>query len=186
MEGWKDLPDVLILDTFAHLSLVDKLNASLTCKRWREVLFHPHNWSQVTFDFSTNQLQRETFLINRVAHFISACSITTTDQRSNYAVAADGCSQVKHAQLMLGRLLHKLSFNYRLQELSFRICIDEKYQPLNVIPPVSTIQDLRDNAVQKLHEPLEEDSHNRSDVSYYQSYFTNSGIRRESLKKNDK
>lgn len=178
MEGWRDLPEVLILDIFVRLPLVDRLNASSTCKRWREVLFHPYNWSQVRVDLSKSRLQKEAFLISRVAHFVSACTITSTDECSSvYSIASDDSSCIKNPQLMLERLLYKLSFNCRLQELSFRIHLDNGYQSCD--ENLAPICGDTDRSISKENNPIQE-------TSLYRSYLSKSEALRESFKSNDK
>lgn len=77
MDGWIKVPDVLLLHIYSYLSFNDKLAASSTCKHWRELLFHPLNWSHVNFCYFSisNDRSREKFLQHRTAHFINSCSV---------------------------------------------------------------------------------------------------------------
>lgn len=75
MEGWDNLPDVLLLHIYAYLSFSDRLSASSTCKNWREILFHPLNWPHVRFCFVKDNPDREKFLKLRTGHFLSSCSV---------------------------------------------------------------------------------------------------------------
>ena len=94
MDGWRRVPDVLLLHVYSYLPFRDKLSASSTCKHWRELLFHPVNWSHINLNYATDRIssssynnnaavvdrRRENFLKCRTGHFISGCSVVLSTE----------------------------------------------------------------------------------------------------------
>ncbi|XP_043288983.1 F-box only protein 33 [Venturia canescens] len=48
---WDSLPSVIMLEIFSYLPHQDRLKASVVCKNWRQALFHPSFWKEITFAF---------------------------------------------------------------------------------------------------------------------------------------
>ncbi|XP_015119600.1 F-box only protein 33 [Diachasma alloeum] len=46
---WDTLPSVIMLEIFSYLKHKDRVNASGVCKNWRQALFHPSFWKDITF-----------------------------------------------------------------------------------------------------------------------------------------
>ncbi|XP_011313575.1 F-box only protein 33 [Fopius arisanus] len=46
---WDSLPSVIMLEIFSYLKHKDRINASGVCKNWRQALFHPSFWKDITF-----------------------------------------------------------------------------------------------------------------------------------------
>lgn len=115
MEGWKDLPELILLEIYSNLTLSDRFNASSTCKRWRELLFHPNNWSHVQFNFSKSCIARETFLTNRIGYFVRECSVRLA--RSG----AFHCEEVQNflEAIVTNRNLVELAFQHSMIEDDF-------------------------------------------------------------------
>ncbi|CAC5396913.1 FBXO33 [Mytilus coruscus] len=68
--NWSSLPSVLIVDILSYLSHKDRLNASSSCKRWRNCLFHPLFWQKINFRTSYSDRQRTKFLTDRCGRFV--------------------------------------------------------------------------------------------------------------------
>lgn len=49
---WKQIPTVVLVKIYFFLPLQQRLNASSTCKRWRQAVFSPHLWPTMSFDCS--------------------------------------------------------------------------------------------------------------------------------------
>ena len=48
--GWQTLPDVLLEDIFALLSLRDRYNASQVCRHWFQIFYSSKVWSKFTLN----------------------------------------------------------------------------------------------------------------------------------------
>lgn len=66
------LPTVVLVEIFEHLSFSDKLQASSTCRAWRECLFHPRFWTTLTIRFSRkrNAWRKAEFLAKKCGRFV--------------------------------------------------------------------------------------------------------------------
>lgn len=122
------MPEIILLEIFAHLSISDRFSASSTCKRWRGVLFHPNNWSSKLFNFDQRDIQREIFLSSRIGHFVKECTIKFCDKLHflplfNVSDSSRGAEVIK--------LLQRLSTNKRLKRLTLnQLPFDHGYTQL--------------------------------------------------------
>ncbi|XP_070542232.1 F-box only protein 33-like [Ptychodera flava] len=67
---WSRLPSVIIVDILAILPLKDRLNASTTCSRWRQCLFHPSMWRNIELNLDNeDECARANFLSARCGNF---------------------------------------------------------------------------------------------------------------------
>lgn len=118
MDGWKVLPDVLLLDIYSYLSFQDKISASSTCKNWRQLLYHPVNWGHISFDFTKDNCERETFLTSKTGHFLRYCSIKLPIALQLY-IDDEAQADSVASSLEIGCLLRRLSHNKNLTGLCF-------------------------------------------------------------------
>lgn len=135
MDGWKELPDVLLLHIYSYLSFRDKLSSSSTCKNWRELLYHPVNWNNVTFDFTRVNCEREQFLKSKTGHFLSHCSLQMPIDLQLYLECESPAKTEVHNEAVKS-LLKELSLNKNLTSLSIvqffedqTDLFDDKYHP---------------------------------------------------------
>jgi len=154
MEGWKKVPDVLLLHIYSYLSFKDKISASATCKHWRELFFHPVNWSHISFSYLKHDKSRENFLKSMISHFLSSCSIfvpVDTELTRN----CDGCnqgyfsSQNNSLDFDLESLLHNLCHNKNINQLTI---VQSRAEQLKVQPiepqPAASVSALNHNGSQ--------------------------------------
>jgi len=73
--GAMALPSELIVHIFSFLSDRDKLRASAVCSRWRECLFYPALWTQLTLRLGGGSGSEESpkleFLLRKFGSFVS-------------------------------------------------------------------------------------------------------------------
>ncbi|KAK0097154.1 hypothetical protein PV326_003091 [Microctonus aethiopoides] len=100
---WDSLPSVIMLEIFSYLEHKDRINASGVCKNWRQALFHPSFWKEITFVFDdAKSLHWSRHLANCFA--LSVQNVTVRCQTPNYS-------------LELERLLGKFRENRNLRKL---------------------------------------------------------------------
>ncbi|KRT82863.1 F-box domain-containing protein, partial [Oryctes borbonicus] len=68
---WDTLPTIILHDIFSYLSIKDRINASSTCHMWRQSLYHPKFWRNVTFQIYSDNIERAQYLRNTAAHVVS-------------------------------------------------------------------------------------------------------------------
>lgn len=110
------MPEIILLEIYAHLSVSDRFSASSTCKQWRAILFHPNNWPHTYINFKKADIQREIFLSNRVGHFLGECTIKLGGD-FDLLLPLKQYQSVNSLETV--RLLQKLSTNKRLKHLTF-------------------------------------------------------------------
>ncbi|KAK9729166.1 F-box-like [Popillia japonica] len=68
---WDTLPTIILYDIFSYLPEKDRINASSTCHMWRQSLYHPKFWKDVTFQISSENIERAQYLRNTAAHIVN-------------------------------------------------------------------------------------------------------------------
>ncbi|XP_059615566.1 F-box only protein 33 [Phlebotomus argentipes] len=106
--GWGKIPALALVEVYRYLEPPDRLQASATCKHWRQTLFHPRFFDRATFVVNRRNEARNAFYLQNLAHFISATSIIF-DSSSAHAVQ-------RAAEILLAIC----SVNERLVSLSLR------------------------------------------------------------------
>ena len=105
--NWAALPSVVLEDIFSTLTPKDRLNASSTCRGWRQYLFLPKFWPAIVFKLSYKGRPRTKFLSTKCAKFVKEATIEFNSTR---------CSQIWDCS----RLLDLLSTNRYLECVSLR------------------------------------------------------------------
>ncbi|XP_057331551.1 F-box only protein 33 [Microplitis mediator] len=100
---WNTLPSVIMLEIFSYLEHKDRINASMVCKNWRQALFHPAFWKDITFvlDDTKNSLW---------SSYLGDCFGLSVQN------ATVRC-QIPHCSLELEKLLRNLCENRNLRRL---------------------------------------------------------------------
>lgn len=130
MEGWHRTPDVLLLQIYQYLPFKDTLSASSTCKNWREILFHPLNWDDVTFYYLDEDINREIFLRNKTSHFISSCQISIPIDHQ--LLSLESCKKQEACiDSEVESILYSLCYNTNISKLSIVQSPKHSYPPNN-------------------------------------------------------
>ncbi|KAH0551261.1 F-box only protein 33 [Cotesia glomerata] len=100
---WGTLPSVIMLEIFSYLEHKDRINASMVCKNWRQALFHPAFWKDITFvlDDTKNSLWS--------SHLADCFGLSVQN-------ATVRC-QIPHCSFELEKLLRNLCENRNLRRL---------------------------------------------------------------------
>ncbi|XP_012935703.1 F-box only protein 33 [Aplysia californica] len=104
---WASLPSVVLEEIFSMLLPKDRINASSSCRRWREYLFLPQFWTVISFNLNYRGRLRTKFLSSKCAKFAKEATVEFNSTRG---------SQVWDCS----RLLELLSRNRHLECISLR------------------------------------------------------------------
>uniref|UniRef100_A0A1B0D4Q6 Uncharacterized protein n=1 Tax=Phlebotomus papatasi TaxID=29031 RepID=A0A1B0D4Q6_PHLPP len=83
--GWGKLPALALVEIYGYLEHPDRLQASATCKHWRQTLFHPRFFERATFVVNRKHEARNAFYLQSLGHLVSATSIIF-DSTNSHAV----------------------------------------------------------------------------------------------------
>ncbi|XP_044263368.1 F-box only protein 33 isoform X2 [Tribolium madens] len=72
---WAHLPSIVIHDIFDLLSKNDRQNASCVCKNWRQNVFHPKWWPEITFKIEPCNIERAKFFTSVFGRIVSSAKI---------------------------------------------------------------------------------------------------------------
>nr|XP_967995.2 PREDICTED: F-box/LRR-repeat protein 21 [Tribolium castaneum] len=72
---WAHLPSIVIHDIFDLLTKKDRQNASRVCKNWRQNIFHPKWWPEVTFKIEPCNIERSKFFTSVFGRIVSSAKI---------------------------------------------------------------------------------------------------------------
>lgn len=75
LPDWSHLPDVVIYEIFQNLNYTDRKNASSVCKHWRQNLYHPKWWQQVTFKIDPCNIEQIKYFTSAFAKICTECTI---------------------------------------------------------------------------------------------------------------
>ncbi|KAJ3649944.1 hypothetical protein Zmor_021658 [Zophobas morio] len=72
---WAHLPSIVIHDIFDLLNKSDRQNASSVCKNWRQNVFHPKWWPEVTFKIQPYNIDRAKFFTSVFGKIVSVARV---------------------------------------------------------------------------------------------------------------
>ncbi|KAH0813329.1 F-box only protein 33-like isoform X3 [Tenebrio molitor] len=72
---WAHLPSIVIHDIFDLLDKKDRQNASSVCKSWRQNVFHPKWWPEVTFKIEPCNIDRAKFFTTFFGRIVTCAKI---------------------------------------------------------------------------------------------------------------
>lgn len=70
LSNWTKLPSIFIVDILSRLPHKDRLNASVTCKRWRACFYHPSLWQSAVFKVKYGCRNKTRYLAGVCAKFV--------------------------------------------------------------------------------------------------------------------
>ncbi|XP_077988918.1 F-box only protein 33-like [Glandiceps talaboti] len=109
---WSRLPSVIIVEILTTLPPKDRINASATCSRWRQCLFHPSMWRKLQLSVTNErECDKANFLSTRCGNFARNFSLEWSDdsEESKSALA----------------VLQRLTRNRNLTKLCLQACNSE-------------------------------------------------------------
>ncbi|XP_074031879.1 F-box only protein 39-like [Leptinotarsa decemlineata] len=102
--GWAHLPSVVLFEIFDYLDAKDRLNASVVCRTWSEIYFHPRFWPSLKFSFTPKKLDEARMLTNLFGRTITKATVTLN-------------TTSKHCLRAFTQLLQHLEENNNLKSL---------------------------------------------------------------------
>lgn len=72
---WNYLPTVILHEIYERLSFHDRLNASSTCKNWRQALYRPLYWRNVIFKIDENNATRTRYFLNMFSSIVTNATV---------------------------------------------------------------------------------------------------------------
>lgn len=127
---YTDLPQIVLAEIFSYLKFNDLCSASLTCKSWRQIFYHPKLWSskpyrclRLTLLDRHNDLYSFRYLTNNFLHI--ARSIELRFDPTNFNIIKD-IIQILDTLACTNRQLKMLRF----RPISTCCALAENEQPL--------------------------------------------------------
>lgn len=78
--SWESLPSIIIVEILSYLDLTDRLNATISCRRWRTCLFQAKLWQSVDFKLKYGKRKSSRFLSEICGRFVREATVEFTSQ----------------------------------------------------------------------------------------------------------
>ncbi|XP_022189902.2 F-box only protein 33 [Nilaparvata lugens] len=105
---WNNLPSVLLYEIFSYLTESDRIRASSTCKHWRNALYHPSFWKNVSVNLNSNNLDNA----SKVQYLTSCLGSKLQNITVNFDILDPFCTRE------MKNVLRGLIGNYNLKSVS--------------------------------------------------------------------